>query len=138
MGGDFTNAAGIPQADYVAAYLVPPSVQAITRSNPNPTSAASVQFQVSFDEPVVGVTADDFALTATGTLSGASVTSVSGSGATYTITVAIGAGAGTLRLDMPASATISDLTGLSVNNFPFTAGESCLIPARIYVPLVQR
>ncbi|WP_298490308.1 hypothetical protein [uncultured Chloroflexus sp.] len=116
------------------AYLVLPSVQAITRIKPNPINNTSVQFQVTFDEPVAEVDTADFALTATGTLSGASITN--GSGATYTVIVAVGAG--TLRLDIPASATIADLAGLSVNNLPFTTGESYLIPARIYVPLVQR
>ncbi|MFN3374817.1 MAG: hypothetical protein ACK44M_14780, partial [Chloroflexus sp.] len=78
MGGRFTDTAGIPQVDYVTAYLVPPSVQAITRIKPNPTNNTSVQFQVTFNAPVAGVTAADFALTTTGTLSGASITNGSG------------------------------------------------------------
>ncbi|MDW8390560.1 MAG: hypothetical protein RMK84_10590 [Oscillochloridaceae bacterium] len=123
-GGFFQDAAGNLAADFVAAYATPPSVSAITRVNPNPTSAASVQFQVAFDEPVTGVAASDFTLTTTGSLSGASVTGVSGSGATYTVTVATGTGDGTLRLDVPAGATIADLAGLNVSNLPFTSGQA--------------
>ncbi|MCX7791253.1 MAG: hypothetical protein N2378_11485 [Chloroflexaceae bacterium] len=124
VGGPFTNIGGNPAADYIVAYAVPPSVSAITRLSPDPTTADSVQFQVAFDEPVTGVAAGDFALTTTGGLSGASVTSVSGSGATYTVTVVTGTGNGTLRLDVPAGATITDLAGLSPNNLPFTVGAT--------------
>ncbi len=124
VGGDFTDAAGIAEADAVAAYAAPPSVSAITRLAPNPTSAASVQFQVVFDEPVTGVAASDFTLTTTGSLSGASVTGVSGSGATYVVTVATGTGNGTLRLDVPAGATITDQVGFSLSNLPFTGGQA--------------
>ncbi len=154
VGGDFQNAAGIPEADYVAAYATPPSVSAITRLDPNPASAASVQFQVAFDEPVVGVAASDFTLTTTGGISGAGVTGVSGSGATYTVTVATGTGDGTLRLDVPAGATIADLAGLNVSNLPFTSGEAYTVnrgggsptptppgggaQVRVYLPLAQR
>ncbi|MDW8391392.1 MAG: hypothetical protein RMK84_14800, partial [Oscillochloridaceae bacterium] len=124
VGGFFWDAAGNQLADNIAAYAAPPSVSAITRLDPNPTSAASVQFQVTFDEPVTGVAASDFALATTGNLSGASISGVSGSGATYTVTVATGTGDGALRLDVPAGATINDLAGVGVNNAPFVTGES--------------
>ncbi len=156
VGGFFQDAAGNLAADLVAAYVAPPSISAITRVNPNPTSAASVQFQVAFDEPVMGVAASDFALTTTGSLSGASVTGVSGSGATYVVTVATGTGDGTLRLDVPAGATINDLVGLNVSNLPFTSGQAYTVNSgggsppptltppgggtqvRVYLPLAQR
>ncbi|MDW8392427.1 MAG: hypothetical protein RMK84_20110, partial [Oscillochloridaceae bacterium] len=115
-----------------------PTVTAITRLDPNPTSAASVQFQATFSEPVTGVAANDFALTTTGTLSGASVTGVSGSGTTYTITVATGTGNGTLRLDVPAGATIADQVGANVSNLPFTTGQAYTVNRKIYLPLVRR
>ncbi|MCS6881552.1 MAG: hypothetical protein NZU74_09480, partial [Chloroflexaceae bacterium] len=101
-----------------------PAVTAITRLDPNPTSAASVQFRVTFSEPVTGVAANDFALATTGNLSGASISGVSGNGATYTVTVATGTGDGALRLDVPAGATIADQVGLNVSNLPFTSGEA--------------
>ncbi|WEM94593.1 Ig-like domain-containing protein [Telluria mixta] len=67
-------------------------------------SATSVDYTVTFSESVSGVDASDFALTATGTASGA-IAAVSGSGTTYTITVDSLAGDGTLRLDLNASGT---------------------------------
>jgi predicted RNA-binding protein with TRAM domain len=101
-----------------------PTVVSILRADPNPTSAASVNFTVTFSEDVTGVDASDFSLTVTGAISGASVTGVSGSGATYTVTVDTGTGNGTLRLDVPASATITDLTGNLLSGLPYTGGEA--------------
>ncbi|NUM43349.1 MAG: PD40 domain-containing protein [Anaerolineales bacterium] len=104
-----------------------PEVTAITRTAPSPTNAASVTFAVAFAEAVTGVETDDFATTTTGTLTGASVTSVSGAGALYTVTVTLGEGEGTLRLDIPVSATITDLTNQSLVGLPFTAGETYML-----------
>lgn len=88
---------------------IAPRVLSIRRMSANPTSAASVEYQVMFSEPVTGVDASDFSLTISG-ISGASVTSVSGSGDTYVVTVNTGHGDGTLRLDvMNAVAIITDL-----------------------------
>jgi Leucine-rich repeat (LRR) protein len=100
----------------------------ITRVNANPTSAASVDFTVTFNESVtdvdmLGPAFDDFALTISPGISGASVTDVSGSGATYTVTVNTGAGNGTIRLDIPDTAAIYDLTGKPLGGLPFTDGE---------------
>lgn len=120
VGGDFFNAAGIPQADYVIAYLVLPSLQAITRIKPNPIN----KFQVTFDEPVAGVDAADFALTATGTLAARALTN--GSGATYTVIVAVGAS--TLRRDTPACATIADLAGVECEQPPLHDRREPLYP----------
>ena len=47
-----------------------PTVVAITRASANPTSAASVAFDVTFTKAMTGVDAEDFALTTTGTLGG--------------------------------------------------------------------
>ncbi|HVY22476.1 MAG TPA: Ig-like domain-containing protein [Steroidobacteraceae bacterium] len=85
-----------------------PSVTSIVRtggaSSTVNTSAASIQYTVTFDESVTGVDATDFALTATGTANG-SISSVSGSGTTYTVTVDTLTGDGTLRLDLNGSGT---------------------------------
>lgn len=116
-----------------------PTVVSITRADPSPTHAASVRFIVAFSEAVQNVDANDFSLTATG-LSGASVTGVSGSGATYTVTVATGSGSGTLRLDIPATASISDLVGNPLSDLPYIGGETYEIGDvhRIFLPLVIR
>ena len=120
-----------------------PTVVSITRADPNPTSAASVRFTVTFSEPVTGVDASDFALTTTGSLSGMSVTSVSGSGNTYSVTVSTGTGTGTLRLDVIDNDTIIDaagnpLGGSGFGNGNFTDGEIYTIQKAIFLPLVVR
>ena len=110
--------------------VTPPTVSTIIRANPSPTSAASVGFTIIFSESVMGVNTsapfNDFALTTTG-VTGASIAAVSGSGGTYTVTVNTGSGNGTIRLDVPVSATITDLAGNPLSGLPFNTGESCTI-----------
>ncbi|MEJ5344985.1 MAG: Ig-like domain-containing protein, partial [Chloroflexus sp.] len=101
-----------------------PTVVSITRAGADPTNAATATFTVTFSEPVTGLDSADFSLTTTGSISGASVSSVSGSGAAYTVTVTTGSGDGSLRLDISATATITDLAGNTVGGLPFTGGES--------------
>ncbi|GER79729.1 MAG: Ig-like domain-containing protein [Anaerolineales bacterium] len=100
-----------------------PTVTSILRADANPTNAASVNFTVTFSEAVTGVDAGDFALTATGSISGASITSVSDSGATYTVTVNTGTGNGTIRLDVSASSDIKDSSGNGLDGLPYEGGE---------------
>ena len=116
-----------------------PTVVAITRASANPTSAASVAFDVTFTKAMTGVDAEDFALTTTGTLGGVSVSSVSGSGASYVVTVATGKGAGTLRLDVPATASMTDLAGQQLSELPYTSGEVYLIErVTVHLPFLWR
>jgi LPXTG-site transpeptidase (sortase) family protein len=106
----------------------PPTVLSITRVNPSPTSAASVDFLVTFSESVTGGDATNFTLTTTGTIAGASVTSVSaGPGATRTVTVNTGSGDGTIRLDMANSTGVADGGANPVANVPFITGEVYVI-----------
>src|SRR5574341_1036945 len=102
-----------------------PTVVSIVRASGNPTSAASVNYTVTFSEPVVssGVGASDFSLTLTGSLTNAAVSGVSGSGAVYTVSVNTGTGNGTLRLDMPVTASVVDSFGNGLANLPCTSGE---------------
>ncbi|GAA3936079.1 T9SS type B sorting domain-containing protein [Chitinophaga oryziterrae] len=100
--------------------LDPPTslVSSVTRVGPTPTAATSVSYTVIFDKAVTGITTSAFGLTTTGTITGASVTSVSGGGTTYTVSVNTGTGDGTLRLNV---------TGIGVTptttNVPYTSGE---------------
>ncbi|MCX6033676.1 MAG: hypothetical protein NTV38_01660, partial [Chloroflexi bacterium] len=114
-----------------------PTVSSSLRFNPNPTNAASVNFTVTFSEFVTGVGVTDFSLTTTG-ISGASVTGVSGSGGVYTVTVNTGSGSGTIRLDVPAGSTITDLAGNPPTDLPYTDGETYTITKvfTIFLPLI--
>ena len=105
-----------------------PSVLSILRANTNPTSASSLNFTVTFSEPVTGVDTGDFSLTTSG-VSGSSVNHVSGSGTTYIVTVNAGSGPGTLRLDLVDHDSILSLNyvplgGTGTSNGDFSAGES--------------
>ncbi|MCS6907355.1 MAG: choice-of-anchor Q domain-containing protein, partial [Anaerolineales bacterium] len=125
----------------IGAYEVQilPMVSSITRADPNPTSAASVNFTVTFSEAVSGVDASDFSLATTETLSGVSITSVAGTGTTRTVTVNTGTGWGTLRLDLKASGTgIQDAVGNSIIG-GFIDGEVYTIRFnKLFLPLLLR
>jgi surface-anchored protein len=89
-----------------------PLVQSVTRLDARSTAAPTVQFQVTFAEPVTGVDVADFDVAMKeGNLAGASVQSVSGAGNTYQVTVSTGVGSGTLGLNVKGSASIFDLNG---------------------------
>ena len=104
-----------------------PTISSITRAGPNPTAGVNVDFIVTFNESVTGVDIGDFSLNTTG-VTGASVVSVNGNNATRIITVNTGTGYnGTIRLDIPVSATITDLAGNLLGNLPFTGGEEYII-----------
>jgi len=94
--------------------VTPPQVLAITRLGLSPTNDDSVAFQVRFSEPVVGVSADDFALSSESfgkAVSNAAVTTVAGSGDLWNVAVDTGTGDGTLRLDVTETNDIADLSG---------------------------
>jgi parallel beta-helix repeat protein len=103
-----------------------PMVVSSVRAGPNPTNAASVNFTVTFSEAVTHVDTSDFSLATTG-ISGASVAAVGGADTTYTVTANTGTGDGTLRLDVPASADITDLTNDPLVNLPYTGGDTYTI-----------
>ena len=104
-----TDAAGnVGLQAFTVSVVDAPSVSSVVRAGGASSGvaggAASVDYTVTFSESVTGVDAADFALSASGTASGA-ITSVSGSGSTYTVTVGSLAGDGTLRLDLNSSGT---------------------------------
>jgi hypothetical protein len=116
-----------------------PTVTSITRADPNPTGAENVHFTITFSENVWPVDASDFALSTTGSISGAAITGVidldgdgRGSETTYTVTVNTGTGDGTLRLDLIDDDSIRDdidnpLGGPGAGNGNFTTGETYTI-----------
>jgi len=87
---------------------VNPLVVSIKRTGSNPTNAATVSWQVIFNEAVTGVDVGDFALISTGTISGAAM-AVTGAGTTYTVTASGYSGTGTLGLNVVDNDTIVDI-----------------------------
>lgn len=102
---------------------VSPTIASVIRVNPTPTKSTSVDFTVTFSEPVNGVDLVDFNLNSPG-ISGTTITNVSGGPAIYTVTVLTGSGSGTLRLDISETATITDLVGNALTGLPFITGDS--------------
>lgn len=100
-----------------------PTVSTIVRADSNPTHAANVDFIVTFSESVINVDTSDFALATTG-ITGASVTGVTGTGSTRTVSVNTGSGSGTIRLDIPVTATITNLTETALGGLPYNNGET--------------
>ena len=90
---------------------IAPAVSSILRAGTDPTNAASVQWTVTFGEPVSGVGSGDFTLARGGGLTGGTITAVTGSGTTYTVTSGTGTGSGTLGLDLADDDTIADAAG---------------------------
>jgi hypothetical protein len=113
-----TNSAGTSYGSPVSftTTQAPTSVVSISRVGSSPTNAGSVSYTVTFAAPVTGLSLSNFALATTGSVAGASLTSVSGSGTTYTVAVNTGTGDGTLGLNLVNAIGISP--GLT-NTLPF-------------------
>ncbi|MBK7455505.1 MAG: hypothetical protein IPJ46_17800 [Anaerolineales bacterium] len=119
-------------AKFQNSEIIPPTILSITRASISPTSASSVDFTVTFSEPVTGVDTalpfNDFTLTTSG-ITGASITSVTPvSGTSYTVSVNTGSGNGTIRLDVVDDNSIMDaasnpLGGAAVGDGNFATGE---------------
>jgi hypothetical protein len=164
-GGDFTLLASSPNIDRgipisgindgfsgsapdagayeTATVSIPPVVLSITRLNANPTSAASVDYELSFSKPVSGVDLlppfADFKVSPGFEVTGAAVTGVTAiSDSIYKVSVNTGTGNGSLRLDIVDDDSIIDaegnpLGGTGAGNGDFNAGETYTINRSITV-----
>jgi hypothetical protein len=120
-----------------SSHTLAPTVLSIIRTIPNPVNVPVVSFAVTFSKPVSGVDPGDFILKTSG-VTGASILSVSGSGRAYGVTVDRGVGFGALHLEVPVSASVSDLSGAPLEDLPFDDGQSYLIleaPSFMDVPI---
>lgn len=86
-----------------------PTCQDINRADSNPTNATAVDFTVTFDEDVNGVSSSNFSLDAGG-VSG-SIGTVSGADQTWTVPVTGVSGNGTLSIDLSNISGITDDAG---------------------------
>jgi hypothetical protein len=82
----------------------------VTRSDPSPTSAATVRYLVSFTEDVSGVGLSDFSLGTTG-VSAAALAGVTGGPRDYSVAVTTGATEGTITLNLLDDDTIVSFDG---------------------------
>lgn len=119
---NFNHCQVAPDVDVLA-----PKVISIIPDPAALSNSSNVNFQVIFDENASGVSIDDFALSTTGTVSGA-ITGVAGSGSVYTVSVTGISGQGSIRVDLAADNNILD----ALNNSPspaFTSGQQHLVGA---------
>ncbi|MFM7844940.1 MAG: dockerin type I domain-containing protein, partial [Planctomycetota bacterium] len=98
-------------SDTVSSATLPRLIHSITRAGGNVASSNSVEFTVTFSEPVQGVTLSDFALAMETGVTNAQLTALRGSGTTYTVTVATGQGDGKLALNLREETKIAAATG---------------------------
>jgi len=91
---------------------------AIPANAQNPTSAAMVTFEVTFSQPVTGLTSDNFKLVASGLTPGnIQVSAQPQPATTWTVTVGTGSGSGTLGLQLVNASGITPApTGLPVTS----------------------
>jgi hypothetical protein len=87
-----------------------PLVSAINLASPNPTASGIVDFTVTFNQSVTGVTRDDFRPVGAG-ISGFSIREFSGSGNTYKVIVNTGTGSGSLGLNLVDNDSIRNNVG---------------------------
>jgi hypothetical protein len=95
----------------------------------NPTSAATVTFDVTFSAPVTGLSVANFLPVAAG-VAGAAVQQVAGGGTAWTVTVGTGSGSGTLGLQLANGTGITPApTGLPVGSTAYTIRQTPVAPA---------
>ncbi|WP_409020737.1 IPTL-CTERM sorting domain-containing protein [Brevundimonas vesicularis] len=118
---------GLPAALILAAAVaalpqmaLAASVLSITPTSTGPSRATTEAFRVVFDEPVTGVSTDDFGLSVTGS-AGGSISGVAGSGADYHVHLTGIHGTGTLRLDLGAGTNIRTASSAPIP--AFTTGQ---------------
>ena len=129
--GNFTN------GEAYSIDKTAPSVTSIVRAGNNPTNSPSVDFTITFSEPVTGVDVVDFSLMNT-SLSGAMISSLNGLGNMYTISVNTGSGDSTVRLDLVDDDSITDLASnklgnTGIGNGNFINGETYIVDKTVPV-----
>jgi len=96
---------------------------ALSINAPVSVVGSSASFTVTFNQPVTRVDATDFTLSATGTVAGGTISSITGSGANYTVNVTGITGAGTLGLNLVNSPTITALPSFAAQAIVATASK---------------
>jgi|GEM_PF-5313545 len=125
-----------------AAYasVVPPAVISSMRTNDTLLIGQSVDFTVTFSDPMTGVDESDFLATASSGIQDAAVTRVRGGPSEYIVSVDTGSGSGAIRLDLLDDDTILDadsnpLGSLGFGNGNFFSGQEYIVrPASADIP----
>lgn len=134
LGADLSDPSGImggtgPLTETIVGPLyevdnTSPQVVSITRLDPSPTGASTVNFAITFSEQVTGLSTINLA--SGGTLSGTVGNIATADGITWTASISGISGSGTIKLDLTDTSGITDLAGNSLFS-DFTAGETYII-----------
>ncbi|WP_197455632.1 beta-propeller fold lactonase family protein [Stieleria neptunia] len=120
-----------------AALNVAPQGVSIDYVGSVPATTNTIDVEVTFSEPVVGLDLDDVQLG--GSLTSATVTGLVGSGDSYTATISLGAEQGTLTVTVVDDGSIDDLYGLDLGGPAIGDGtfSSSAIDIDLLAPTVQ-
>lgn len=110
LGNIGTENGGFTTGETYIVDKTSPMVTSIIRASPNPSSAVSIDFIVTFSESVTGVDTSDFILGTTN-VGEAFITNINNVDPFYIVTVNTGNGSGAIRLDLPDDDSISDIAG---------------------------
>lgn len=124
LGGQGIGNANFTSGEIFSIDKTPPQVTSIIQASNNPTISASVDFIVTFSEPVNFVDASDFMVNTTNLNS--VINNIQNANPFYIVSVSTGAGSGSLRLDL-TNKDITDSAGNMLSNGIFTSGESYTI-----------
>ncbi len=122
LGGEGIGNANYINGETYAVDRTPPQVTSIVRASNNPTINPSVDFIVTFSEPVVNVDPADFLVNTTNLNS--VITNLQNANPFFVVSVNTGAGSGLLRLDLADNGSVTDLAGNRLFNGSFSNGES--------------
>lgn len=128
--GNASNAGSTSPAlslSIVAGDATPPTVVSLARAGASPTMADIVSYTLTFSESITGLGASNLSIATTGSITGASVGTISGSGTSRTVTINTGRGTGTLRLDVANGTNIVDGANNALAGTPFTSGQTYTI-----------
>ncbi len=125
LGGEGIGNSNYTSGEKYTVDRTPPLATSIVRASNNPTINPSVDFIVTFSEPVTNVDSADFLVNTTNLNS--AVTNVQNANPFFVVSVNTGAGSGLLRLDLADNGSITDLSGNRMFNGSFVNGEAFTI-----------
>lgn len=124
LGGQGIGNANFTSGEMFTVDKTPPQVTSIVRASNNPTISSTVDFIVTFSEPVNFVDSSDFTVSTTNLNS--VIINIQNVNPFYIVSVNTGAGSGSLRLDL-MNKDITDIAGNGLSNGFFASGESYTI-----------
>ena len=119
---DATGNTGESESDVLTLDSTPPTATIALAAPATETEGTTVQFDVTFSEPVTGVDLSAFSL-ANSSDAGATITGFTGSGANYVVSVNPGSGTGSVELDLTGT-KIADLAGNAFASGSLQAAQS--------------